>query len=229
MGYRIFLADDDLELHELIKTAVSQDGHFFSGCTLGTKILERIQEWKPDILILDIGLPDVDGFALLRMLKETDSARDLPVLILSARDKAEDIVRGFQCGAEDYLTKPFDVRELQMRIQAVLRRRYESKEIFGPPVELAGITLDPSRRLCKAGSREVRLRPKEFELLETFMRKTGRVLTRAYLLETVWGISRSVNTRTVDVTVSRLRKALGTRAGCLIESIEPLGYRFREK
>src|SRR3989338_5898359 len=115
MAYKVLLVDDDPELQELLEMSFGREGFSLKSCALGSHVLDQVRAFRPDLLILDIGLPDMDGLALLKMLKATEEARELPALILSAKDRPQDAVLGFHCGAEDYLAKPLDVRELLMR------------------------------------------------------------------------------------------------------------------
>jgi len=193
-------------------------------CRLAREALDALKSAPPDLLVLDLDVADMDGLTFLRVLRETEG-RELPVIVLSARKTEESVARAFELGAEDYLSRPFDLRELAARVRAVLRRRWERAEHWGSALSLGGVEIDPSQRRTIVHGKRVTLRPREFELLEILMRKAGRVLTRAYLLETVWGMSSSADTRAVDVMVSRLRRRLG-RAAKMIETVSKLGYCF---
>lgn len=195
-------------------------------CRLGREALERLEKGKPDLALLDASLPDMDGLTLLQAVRQTETGRDLPAIVLAPRKTEEAVVRAYDLGVDDFLTRPVDPRELVVRIRAVLRRRFERAEHWGAPLSLAGVEIDPSQRLCSVKGKPVTLQPREFELLEILMRKAGRVLTRAYLLETVWGMSPKAETRAVDVMVSRVRRRLG-RVGSRIQTVSKLGYVFR--
>ena len=181
-----------------------------------------------DLLILDSDLPDMPPMTFLHVLRETRYGRELPVVFVAERKTEESVAQAFALGVDDYLAKPVDPRELAARARAVLRRKFERAEHWGGALSIGGVEIDPSQRLCVAGGRRIVLRPREFELLEILMRKSGRVLTRPYLLETVWGMSGSADTRAVDAVVSRLRKSLGQRAAGLIQTVSKLGYTFRD-
>ena len=199
------------------EVALSEKGH---------QALDRVLAQRPDLVLLDLDLPDMPGMTFLRALKATEPGKDLPVIVLSAHKSDESVAESFSLGADDYMAKPFDPRELVVRVRAVLRRKYERAEHWGSALSIAGVQIDPSQRRCVVDGKRVTLRPREFELLEILMRKAGRVLTRAYLLETVWDMSSSADTRAVDVMVSRLRKHLGRHAGKMIETISKMGYCF---
>lgn len=197
------------------------------GCDRAHQALERVFSRRPDLALLDLDLADMPGMTFLKALRATEQGRDLPVIVLSARKTDESVAEAFGLGADDYMVAPFDPRELVVRIRAVLRRKYERAEHWGSALSGGGIQIDPSQRRCIVDGKRVVLRPKEFELLEILMRKAGRILSRSYLLETVWDMSRSANTRAVDVMVSRLRRRLGRRAGRMIETVSKMGYCFR--
>ncbi|MBI4425337.1 MAG: response regulator transcription factor [Elusimicrobia bacterium] len=193
---------------------------------LGRHALERLEKAKPDLALVDAELDDMEGLTLLQAFRQSEAGRDMPAIVLARQKTEEYVVRAYELGVDDFLVKPVDPRELLVRVRAVLRRRYERAEHLGAPLALAGVELDPSQRLCLVKGKAVLLQPREFELLEILMRKAGRVLTRAYLLETVWGMSLHSQTRAVDVMVSRLRRSLG-RLGARIQTVSKLGYVFR--
>jgi DNA-binding response OmpR family regulator len=193
-----------------------------------TSGLEKAVAGACDLAMLDADSPSIDGLGCLKTLRHTDAGRELPAMVVSERRSDDAVASAFEWGADDFLLKDCDAAELLARLRSVLRRRYEREAVWGAPLSIGAITLDPSRHLCLVRKAAVRLNPREFELLELLMRKAGRVLTRAYLLESLWGMSRFANTRTVDVSISRLRRALGRRAGRWVETIERYGYRFRD-
>lgn len=155
--------------------------------------------------------------------------KDLSVIVMGEKLGAEELTRGFELGADDCIVfRHYDPREFSARVRAVLRRRTSNAESHGETLIMGLVELDPSGHRCFVNGKEVSLRPREFELLEILMRKAGRVLSRPYLLESVWGMASTANTRAVDVTTSRLRKALGKIAGRWVESVERFGYRFSD-
>jgi len=195
---------------------------------LATRTLEILRARNSDLLVLDSDLPDMPAMTFLHVLRETEYGKELPVIYVSERKTEESVAQAFGLGVDDYLVKPFDPRELLVRARAVMRRKYERLEHWGGSLSIGGVEIDPSQRLCVVGGKRIILRPREFELLEILMRKAGRVLTRPYLLETVWGMSVSADTRAVDAMISRLRKSLGKRACRLVETVSKLGYTFRD-
>ncbi|MBI5201823.1 MAG: response regulator transcription factor [Elusimicrobia bacterium] len=225
MPYRILLVGG--EPPEQAAMAASLRTEFdVDPCKLARHALEKLEKYKPDIAILDSQLDDMDGLTLLQAIRQIETGRELPAIVLAARKTEDSVVRAYDLGADDYLAKPVDPRELVVRVRAVLRRRFERAEHWGAPLAVAGVEIDPSQRLCLAKGKAVVLQPREFELLEILMRKAGRVLTRSYLLETVWGMSPTAETRAVDVMVSRVRMRLG-RLGGRIQTVSKLGYVFR--
>jgi DNA-binding response OmpR family regulator len=225
MGYRILLVGDAKQCGQsLLRNAVDWNLSVVSAPT-ATQAMSSLKDI--DLALLSLDLPDASGLAWLKMLRQTEPGRELPVLVAADRRSDADMAEAYEWGADDFILKDCDPGELLARIRAVLRRRFERKETAGCAVRVGPVSLDPARHECRVRDRLVPLRPREFELLEILMHKSGRVLNRAYLLETVWGMTREADTRAVDVGISRLRKALGLRAGAWIETIERFGYRFR--
>lgn len=227
MPYLIMLVDGDALRRKALAAALKSE---FEVVPVGLA-REAIAQLKgpraPDAIVSEYDLPDVDGLSFLQMIREGGLGRETPILMTSAGKSDDAIVAAFERGIDDHLPKPFDPRELIVRVRAVLRRRYERIEHWGSPISSCGIEIDPGQRRCSVRGKLVHLQPREFELLEILMRKAGRVLSRAYLLETVWGMSSGAATRAVDVMVSRLRAKLGSRAGLRIETVSKLGYCFR--
>ncbi|MFA6434204.1 MAG: response regulator transcription factor [Elusimicrobiales bacterium] len=187
------------------------------------KLIERLRQGAANLLLIDDELPDMRGIELLRVMRDTPYGRDLPVIFISAHRTKEFMTEAFGLGIDDYLQKPFDIRELRVRIRAVLRRRFESVEHWGEPITVGPIEIDPSQRRCLVDGERVSLRPLEFAVLEILMLKAGRVLSRNYLLNNVWHSISSADMRAVDTVISRLRKALG-RSGGMIETVSKMGY-----
>lgn len=183
---------------------------------------------EADLALLDLDLPAVERLGWFRMLRRSEDGRLFPVVLASRHKSDAELAEAFELSADDYVLKSCDERELLARLRAVLRRRFEKELLFDGVLSAGPVSLDKGRHVCRVRGKALTLNPREFELLETLLNKAGRVLSRPYLLETIWGMSRSASTRTVDVTVSRLRKALGSRAGGWIETIERYGYRFRD-
>jgi DNA-binding response OmpR family regulator len=178
----------------------------------------------------DLSLIDIDttGPEWLKILRQTEGGKNAPVIVAGRTKNDDEVAEAFAWGADDYILKDCEPAELFARIRCVLRRRFERHDLWEPEITVGPIKLDPARHECWVGRSCVELKAREFELLDTLMRKAGRVLSRPYLLETIWGMSRQANTRAVDVAVSRLRRHLGIRAGRWIETVERYGYRCRD-
>lgn len=227
MPYFALVVDGDGAAQKALGTALK--GEFeVTTCGLAREALDHLRSTRPpDIVIVDYDLPDMEGLTFLKVLRETELGRNLAVILTGQRNSDERVIESFNIGIDDHLPKPFDLREMLVRVRAVLRRRYERLEHFGNALTVGPIEIDPSQRLCLISGKRIALQPREFELLEILMRKAGRVLSRVYLLETVWGMRHTAQTRAVDVMVSRLRRRLGTRAGHMIETVSKLGYCLR--
>ncbi len=194
---------------------------------LGKNVLERLRSKDVDILLLDHDLADMNGITLLRFLRETPFGVQLPVIYLSPRKTPESLAETFELGVDDYLVKPCDPREILLRVNVALRRRGERVTPWSPDIASGEIKLEPSQRRCTVYGKEIYLRPLEFALLELLMKKEGRVLTRPYLLTTLWGVDAEVETRVVDASISRLRRCLGRRGAKMIQTVSKMGYCFR--
>jgi DNA-binding response OmpR family regulator len=227
MPYFALVVDGDSGAQKTLGSALK--GEFeVSTCGLAREALDHLRSTRPpDIIVVDCDLPDMEGLTFLKVLRETELGRNLAVILTGKRNSDELVLDAFNIGIDDHLPKPFDLREMLVRIRAVLRRRYERHEHFGNALTVGPIEIDPSQRLCMISGKRITLQPREFELLEILMRKAGRVLSRVYLLETVWGMRHTAQTRAVDVMVSRLRRRLGSRGGHMIETVSKLGYCLR--
>ena len=227
MAYKIAAVSDDPEFIRMLESCIARDGNTLEVMKTGTQGLREIILCHPDMIMLDATIPDMSGPDWLGILRQMGGAKELPVIVVSDHKTDAEVAQAFQWGADDYILKPCDPAELSARMKAVLRRRFEREEQMGHPMALGAIAVDPARQECRIRGKSVELHPRQFELLEMLMRKPGRVLSRGYLLETIWGMSRLAETRTVDVAVSRLRRSLGRRAGRWVETVERYGYRFR--
>jgi two-component system phosphate regulon response regulator PhoB len=223
-GERILVVDDEADLLELVGFHLRQAGFSVETAQDGATALACLRRAPPALLLLDVLLPDLTGTEILRVLRQDEATRNVPVILLTARGEEVDRVVGFELGADDYVTKPFSPRELVLRVRAVLRRG-QSPEAEGEVVEHAGIRLDLARHRCTIDDHEVDLTAKEFSLLHSLMARPGRVFTREQLLERVWGADVHVTERTIDTHMKRLREKLGTVADC-IETVRGVGYRL---
>ena len=226
MAERILVIDDEPDLLELVRINLRQAGYEVETAETGRDALELLRRSAPDLVVLDLMLPDVSGTEICRRMRTDPELADLPIIMLTAKADEVDRVVGLELGADDYVTKPFSPRELTLRVRAVLRRR---KPPTPPSESLAhgSLRLDPARHRCFVGPAEVALTAKEFDLLRTLMARPGRVLTRDQLLDEVWGTEIAVTTRTIDTHLKRLREKLGA-ASDLIETVRGVGYRFAE-
>ena len=200
---RVLVVDDDEAIRTALERALALEGFVVSTVDGGGAALGAVDADAPDVVVLDVVMPDIDGVAVTRTLR--DQGRELPILILSALDDVGDRVAGLQAGADDYLVKPFAVDELVARLRALLRRRREPVSV---PLRVADVEVDPARHAARRGDRDLELTRREFELLETFARYAGIVLTRQQLLSQVWGYDFAVDGNVVDVFVGYLRRKL---------------------
>ena len=226
MGARILVVDDEPDLLELVRLTLDQAGHQVETAASGREALEALRRHRPDLLILDLMLPDVSGTEVCRRLRADSELVSLPVIMLTAKADEVDRVVGFELGADDYVTKPFSPRELVLRVGAVMRRSRAPTDPRGV-LEHGPLRLDPARHRCWVNDEEISLTAKEFDLLRGLMTRPGRVLTREVLLDQVWGSDITVTVRTIDTHLKRLREKLGA-AGELIETVRGVGYRFAE-
>src|SRR5262249_8955396 len=208
MAERILVVDDEPDLLELVRVNLRQAGYEVETSETGRDALELLRRTPPDLVVLDLMLPDVSGTEICRRMRSDIDLSDLPIIMLTAKADEVDRVVGLELGADDYVTKPFSPRELTLRVRAVLRRR---KPAAVPSEALAHgeLRLDAARHRCFVGGAEIELTAKEFDLLRTLMTRPGRVLTRDQLLDEVWGSDIAVTTRTIDTHLKRLRHNLG--------------------
>jgi two-component system, OmpR family, phosphate regulon response regulator PhoB len=226
---KILIIEDDNDISELVDYNLRQEKYSTEICRSGADGLNKARRLMPDLVILDLMLPDMEGLEICRSLKSDSKTKSIPVLMLTAKGEEVDRVVGFEVGADDYLTKPFSPRELVLRVKAILRRLKEREFIENAQPQAFGtLNVDPSRFQVKVGKEEVRLTAIEFKLLQYLLSNRGRVATRDLLLDRVWGYDAALTTRTVDTHIKRLREKLG-RAGDYIETIRGIGYRFKEK
>ena len=223
---RVLVAEDDPDLGLGLKNNLEIEGYEVRVARDGDEALASALQWRPDLLILDLVMPKLDGMRVLRSLRERDT--QIAVLVLTARGEEADKVRGLKLGADDYVTKPFGLLELLARVESLLRRAGESKEAETEVLHFGDIEVDPvARRVRKAGL-EVALRPKEYDLLLELLRHRGEVRSRLDLMQVVWGYSSAVITRTVDTHMFELRRKLEADAARPrhIMTVRGIGYRL---
>lgn len=220
-GKRILVVDDEPRMINFIRMNLEIDGHQVVEAHSGLEALEAVRTKLPDLILLDVMMPELDGFETLRLLREFST---IPVIMLTAKGEENDKVYGLELGADDYITKPFSPNEVIARVRALLRRTHrtvtaEPGIVYGP------ISIDVERHLVKAHGEEVKLTAKEFLLLQYLMEHRGRVLSRDLLLSDVWGYSYTGGTRTVDVHVRRLREKVPFLADAIV-TVKQFGYKL---
>lgn len=220
----IYILEDDDNIRKLIKYTLTSQGFQVEDFSLPSQFWKALDEQKPDLLLLDIMLPEEDGISILKKLRAAPKTSSIPVIMLTAKDSEFDVVSGLDAGADDYVTKPFGMMALVSRIKAVLRR-YEKSDSQNEVLEAGGITLDENQHTVFAGNQQIFLTVKEFDLLSLLIKNRGNVLTREKLLESIWEVSADVESRTVDVHVRTLRSKLGEYEKN-IETIRGVGYKF---
>jgi len=223
-GELILLADDEPNIIELAQMYLERDGYQVISAPDGGKALEAVERHRPALIVLDLMMPEIDGLEVCRTLRAKKDP--VAILMLTARDEDIDKILGLELGADDYLTKPFNPRELVARVKAVLRRgpgQDTSQE--DQPLQVEDLLIDPLRREVRIGRQSVEIRTQEFDLLYTLARHKGIVLSRDQLLNLAWGYDYYGNTRTVDVHIGHLRKKLvGSRVK--IETVTKVGYKL---
>lgn len=225
---RLLVVDDEPNLRHSLSYALRQEGYEVATAEDGERALDMFKSGKPDLVVLDVMLPKMDGLAVCRAIRR-DS--DVPVIMLTARSSELDTVVGLEVGADDYLAKPFSTVELIARIRAALRRAAAPRVGAGTEnVDAAGLRIDVGRHRVMVDGREIELKPREFDLLRFLASHPGQVFARTQLLASVWGLDYSGDSRTVDTHVKTLRERLGDAPDepRWIETVRGVGYRFRE-
>jgi len=225
---KILVIDDEEHILELLKFNLELSGFDVCVSTEANQTIELIGREKPDLLLLDWMLPKISGIDILKKIRQDEDIYDLPVIMLTAKNMEDDKIQGLNVGADDYITKPFSIKELMARINTVLRR-YRVSDKSQPVIEAGNIVLNTDQYKLTVDGLKVDLTRKEFELLKLLMENRGKVLKRDYLLEKVWGYEFYGETRTVDVHIRHLRKKLGldetSENG--IDTIRGLGYKMK--
>ena len=223
-GETILVVDDETNIVDLATLYLEQEGFHVQSTGDGVKALEMIARRPPALLVLDLMLPEVDGWEVCRRVRSGRAAPDLPIIMLTARDDDVDRIVGLELGADDYVTKPFNPRELVARVKAVLRRTQRAAQPQAP-VHVGDVAVDPARHEVTVAGQPVELRRKEFDLLLALAEHQGIVLSREQLLDLVWGYDFYGETRTVDVHIAHLRKRL-TGSSVQIETVMGVGYKL---
>jgi two-component system, OmpR family, phosphate regulon response regulator PhoB len=226
---RILVVEDEADIAQVLSYNLGQVGYQVVVASGGQAALNETVENRPDLILLDLMLPDISGLDVCRTLKSDPARRDIPVIMLTARSEEIDRVVGFELGADDYVIKPFSVREICLRVQAVLRRSHRQSTGTSEEGELTfgRLRVDRTAHRTWVDGEEIALTPLEMKLLWTLYERRGRVQTRGTLLDEVWEASPENNTRTVDTHIKRLREKLGP-AGAYVETVRGIGYRFSD-
>jgi two-component system phosphate regulon response regulator PhoB len=219
---RVLIVDDDPDIQRLVSYNFSQAGFEVASANSGRKALESIQKQPPDLIILDVMLPDIDGMEVCRTLRQSEGSRGIPIVMLTARGEEIDRVIGFELGADDYVPKPFSPRELVLRVKSIFRRMKDQRN---DTLQFGKIRLYPERRRCFVGTHQIVLTAKEFDLLQELMQARGNVMRREVLMDKVWGYHGEATSRTLDTHIRRLREKLG-EDGLHVETVRGVGYRM---
>ncbi|MGI6161025.1 MAG: response regulator transcription factor [Christensenellales bacterium] len=226
MNECVCIVEDDENIRELMRYALHSSGYKVCGFESGEAFFEAAAELKPNLLLLDIMLPGLSGYDVLRRVRQDEKMRDMPVIFITAKGTEVDKVHGFEIGADDYIVKPFGVMELIARVKAVLRRG--GSRLAGTTLEYKDLSLDTDSRKVTISNEKTELTLKEYELLRCLLENRGRVLSREQLLEKVWGYDFEGETRTVDMHVKTLRRKLGDEPSrpIYIQTVRGIGYKL---
>lgn len=231
----ILVVDDERHILELVRFNLEKEGYRVIEALDGKQAFEITKKEKPELIILDVMLPVMDGLEVCRLIQKDDELGDIPIIMLTARSEEIDKILGLEIGADDYITKPFSPRELLARVKARLRRVPKRQEVSGEDntdvINLEGLVIDPGRFEVFLEGEKLDLTPKEFELLRYLVKNRGRVLTRDMLLENIWGYEYIGDSRTVDVHIRHLRQKMEQDPADpkYIETVRGIGYKFKEK
>jgi DNA-binding response OmpR family regulator len=220
---QLLVVEDELQMAELLRRTLEEEGHHVIVVSNGREGLEIARSSPFDVIVLDVMLPGMDGITVARNLRE--SRIQTPILMLTARDAPSDIIKGLDCGADDYLPKPFSIDILLARLRAVSRRGAVARPVW---LEIGGVKLDPASRRVTRDGQVLGLTPREYKLLELLMRNPGRAISRDTILESVWGFGSDVNENTLEVFMRQLRLKVDTQEPKLIHTVRGFGYRMQE-
>jgi len=222
----ILIIEDDRDILELLEYNLGREGYNTIAAETGEDGLQLADSTPPDLVLLDLMLPGVDGLEVCRKLRNTDGTRDVPIIMLTAKGEESDVVTGLELGADDYVTKPFSMRVVVARIRAVIRRRSEPAADNSKVISSQEITIHPGRHEVHVGEKVIELTPTEFSILHLLAKRPGWVFTRYQIVDGVRGDEAIVTDRSVDVQIHGLRKKLGSK-GHLVETVRGVGYRFK--
>ena len=228
MSELILIVDDEKDVVRILEYNLQKEGYRTRSAMTGNEALAAAWlEPRPALILLDLMLPDISGIEVCRQLRADPRSKEIPILMVTAKGEEIDRVVGFEVGADDYVVKPFFIRELLLRVRVFLRRSLKgAPEEGAAETRFGSLSLDMESRQVWVAGEEVRLTFLEFQLLATLMERKGRVQSRSQLLDDVWDVQSDVQTRTVDAHINRLREKLGSEAGSYIETHRGVGYRF---
>ena len=223
--HRILVVDDESDVTELLQYRLEQEGYRVATLNDPLGFVAKVREFEPDLMLLDIMMPELSGIQLCRIARADPTIKHIPIIFLSARGEVEDRIKGLEAGAEDYVSKPFNTNELLLRISKMLKRSGAPSQPSGQSrIEIAGVVIDEDLHQLTVDGKNVLLTATEFRLLKLLMERKGRVQTRDHLLVNVWHYDTDIETRTVDTHVRRVREKLGQHAH-MIETVRGVGYR----
>lgn len=224
---KILVVDDEFDVTELLSYNLRRSGFVVRSLNDPRRALETVKDFVPDLIVLDIMMPDLSGLQVCRLVRQESALKSIPIIFLSAKTEESDRIEGFESGADDYVCKPFSPKELMLRVSAVLKRASDKDEESSEPIQLAvgGITMDVEHHRVEVRESPIELTATEFRLLKLLMRELGKVQTRETLLQKVWNYENGIETRTVDTHMRRLREKLGEEASVL-ETVRGVGYRM---
>ncbi len=223
---RILLVDDEPDIIELITYNLEREGYKIESADNGRDAIEIAKEFKPDLILLDVMMPEMDGIETCAEIRELDDLKNVMIAFLTARGEDYSQIAGFDAGADDYISKPIKPRVLISRIQALLRRKVSTGDEVSRIEVVGDVTIDRDKYIIIYGGKEINLPKKEFELIALLMSKPGRVFTREIILNTIWGNDVVVGDRTIDVHIRKLREKIGAK---IIKTVKGVGYKFEEK
>lgn len=226
-GKRILVVDDEPDVTELISYRLKREGYEVEVINDPLQIMGKAREMNPDLFVLDIMMPDLDGLKICRMIRADSKLSKVPVIFLTARGETEDRITGLESGADDYIAKPFDAKELVLRIGKIFNRMGTSPVDNTRRLQVHDVVLDEEMHTVTVTDKPVELTATEFKLLKLLMERKGRVQSRENLLVNVWNYDTDTETRTIDTHIRRLREKLGQRSN-LIETVRGVGYRINE-
>ncbi len=224
---RILVVDDEPDVTELVSYRLRKEGYEVQVINDPLLIMGKAREFNPDLFLLDIMMPDLDGIKICRMIRADRNLSGVPVVFLTARGETEDRIKGLETGADDYISKPFDIKELILRIGLILKRAGSESSNGTQSLQVGDVVLDEEKHAVSVQGKPVDLTATEFKLLKLLMERKGRVQSRENLLVNVWNYDTDTETRTIDTHIRRLREKLGSEAG-IIETVRGVGYRVNE-